>query len=273
MNEIELLFTDILNCPRHQLYLDRDITLDILKRRILAVALSRRFTGEPIQYILGKADFMGLSFWINPSVFIPRPETEILVETVIKYVRPLTSLSARPLDILDIGTGSGCIAIALAKFLGEANIVAIDISKAALEVAESNSRLNSTSDKIEFIHMDIFDLKYRLSGNRKFDIIVSNPPYIPSDKIKDLPKEVRFEPRLALDGGREGLCFHRRIIKDCHPLLRDNGLLVMEIGSGQYERMKKMFKDSGNLEIIDIIKDYSDIDRVVVGRLRQSQFS
>jgi release factor glutamine methyltransferase len=273
MNEIELLFTDILNCKRHDLYLNKYISLDKEKRRFLNQALMRRFNGEPIQYILGKAEFMGLEFKVNKDVFIPRPETEILVEAVINCVSPLarSCLPAGrcpvcPLKILEIGTGSGCIAISLAKFL-QVNVIATDISNLALEVAKQNALLHNVDNKIKFIQGDLFTI-YDLRITN-YDTIVSNPPYIPSIDMKDLPLEVRNEPVLALDGGKDGIDIYRRIIKECPRYLKDNGYLIMEIGFGQCQTLKNIFKNSGKLEIIDIVRDYNNIERVIVAQKKK----
>ena len=271
MNEIELLFTDILNCKRHDLYLNKYISLDKQKRRFLNRALMRRFNGEPIQYILGKAEFMGLEFKVNKDVFIPRPETEILVEAVINCVSPLarSCLPAGrcpvcPLKILEIGTGSGCIAISLAKFL-RVNVTATDISNLALEVAKQNALLNNV--EINLLKSDLF-MSCEL-GVGSSEIIVSNPPYIPSTDMKDLPLEVRNEPVFALDGGKDGIDIYRRIIKECPRYLKDYGYLIMEIGFGQCQTLKNIFKNSGKLEIIDIVRDYNNIERVIVAQKKK----
>jgi len=259
MNEAELLFTDILNCNRLSLYLNKAAYLDKACASLISKALKRRIQGEPIQYILGKTEFMGLEFRVSPEVFIPRPETEILVETVIKLVHRLQS-TVHSYNIVDLGTGSGCVAISLAKFLPNTKISALDISHPALEVAKENARLNKV--EINFIQSDLFNtVDCRLST---VDLIVANPPYIPTKEILALQPEVRYEPRLALDGGKDGLDFYRRIIKEVPRFLRKGGLLVMEMGFGQGPEIKNIFQKAGNLEIIELVKDYNDIERVIV---------
>ncbi len=265
MSEIELLFTEILNCSRAELYLD-NIELDNQKKNVLDNALLKRSRGEPLQYILGKTEFFGLSIRVNPGVFIPRPETEILVETVIKQMSDLRS-QISDINILDIGTGSGCIAISLAKFLSNVSITATDISLKALEMARDNARENNVADKIKFIHSDLFT-RYEVRGT-KYEIIVSNPPYIATEDINALPIEVQHEPEIALDGGRDGLLFYGKIIKDAPRYLKAEGYLIMEIGFGKSSDIRKMFKNSKRLEIIDMVKDYNNIDRVIVARLKR----
>ncbi|MFA5119127.1 MAG: peptide chain release factor N(5)-glutamine methyltransferase [Candidatus Omnitrophota bacterium] len=257
MNEAELLFSSVLRCSRHSLYLDKDKVLEAGVLRKVAGVLKRRVTGEPLQYILGEADFMGYVLNVNADVLIPRPETEILVDTAQKAAR-LTGYRY----ILDIGTGSGCIAVSLAKALAHAVIDAVDISSQALRVASVNAAEHNVT--VNFIESDLFSSAC-LAG-RHFDIIVSNPPYIPTDEIQRLQAEIRCEPFVALDGGADGLDLYRRIIADAPDYLRTHGLLIMEMGYGQCAAIKNILQNSGKFEIIEIVKDYAHIDRVVVAR-------
>ena len=258
MNETELLFTQILNCSRSDLYLNKEIRLSREKSLRISAALKRRLSREPIQYILGNTEFMGLEFLVSKDVFIPRPETEILVETVLKLVQS-SGFRVKSL-ILDLGTGSGCIAVSLAKFLPAAKVTALDISDKALKIARKNARLNNV--KVEFMKQDLTDNRQPATGN--FDIIVSNPPYIPGPGIDGLQPEVRHEPRIALDGGRDGLEFYRKIIKCAPRYLKKYGYLVMEVGFGQRGSIEDIIRLSGRLKIKEVIKDYSGIDRIVV---------
>jgi release factor glutamine methyltransferase len=215
---------------------------------------------------------MGLEFKVTPCVFIPRPETELLVEKVIELVTRVQGYKGASLKILDIGTGSGCIAVSLAKLVPQAKIDAVDISEQALKIAKENARLNKI--KVNFFQSDLFttyDLPCLPAGRRltTYDIIVSNPPYVVASEINNLQAEVRQEPRLALDGGRDGLDFYRRIIVTAWRYLRKGGLLVLEIGFGQKEEIKNIFQKSAKFEIIEITKDYNNIDRVVVAKLKQ----
>lgn len=257
MNETELLFTKALNCSRNSLYLREGVVLDREKQLFISSVLKRRIKGEPIQYILGETEFMGLLFKVTPDVLIPRPETEILVETVLKY---------NPKKILELGTGSGCIAVSLAKFIPAAEIVVLDISQKALNVAEENAHLNNVSDKISFLKSDLFT-NYDLPITN-YDLIVSNPPYIPSSEISGLAPEIQFEPRVALDGGKDGFGFYRKIIKSAPLYLKKSGYLILEMGFGQSAEIRKFLQNSLNFEIIEVVKDYNNIDRVMVARNR-----
>lgn len=268
MNETELLFSEILNCDRLSLYQNKNLPLGRDKSWLIASALKRRMSGEPIQYILGKAEFMGLEFKVDENVLIPRPETEILVEKVIDLVH---SSSRQVIDgqakfmvqsILDIGTGSGCIAVSLAKFIPNASITAVDISEKAIEAAKQNALLNNV--KINFLVSDLFsNNELRAMG---YELIVSNPPYILGAEIESLQPEVRREPRIALDGGRDGLDFYRRIISSAPVYLKTRGFLIMEIGFNQRKKIENIFQKSGNFEIIEFIKDYNNLDRIILAR-------
>lgn len=276
MNETELLFTDVLDCSRIELYLNKDKKIDKDKLFFISSALKRRITGEPIQYILGKAEFMGLEFKVTADVLIPRQETEILVETAVKYVSSfrsqVSSFTGRQAGfrVMDLGTGSGCIAVSLAKLLPDVEITAIDISSKAIEIAEYNAGLNSVSEKIKFINSDLFPI-LGVYGSMRYDIIMANPPYVPSDEIGILQPEIKYEPRIALDGGSDGLNFYQRIISGAAVFLEKRGLLIMEMGFGQKEKIENIFLKSGKYEIIEIIKDYSGIDRVIVARVLKAK--
>jgi release factor glutamine methyltransferase len=265
MNEAELLFTEVINCSRQELYNKQGRVLDDRHKEFISRALKRRIAGEPIQYILGKAHFMGLEFKVNPFVLIPRPETEILVEAVVKYTRDIKP--ALPgLRILDVGTGSGNIAVSLLKFIVNARVSAVDICEEALAVARDNALLNGAADRIDFICSDLFaDTRLLTAG---YDIIVSNPPYIPTREIAGLQIEVQYEPNSALDGGEDGLEFYRRIINGSPDLIKENGILALEIGFGQREPVKGIFVKSGKFDIIDVVKDYSGIERVIIAGKR-----
>ncbi len=263
MNEAELLFTQILSCSRAELYLDRSRRLKRKEASFLACALRRRFYGQPLQYILGKTAFMGFEFRVTADVFIPRPETEILVETALNIGNRLKVIGER-LKILDLGTGSGNIAIALAKSLPHCEIIGIDISSKALEIAQDNARLNNV-DNVKFIQGDLFSPStFHLSP---FTLIVSNPPYIPSAEIENLQPELSYEPRIALDGGVDGLDFYRRIVLKASAYLNRGGFLIMEMGYNQCAQIRMLLNSSG-FEVIEVVKDYSDIDRVIVAQCK-----
>jgi release factor glutamine methyltransferase len=274
MNETELLFTEMLNCDRASLYLEGKRKLDQPVLFLISQALRRRINGEPIQYILGKTEFMGLEFKVNPDVLIPRPETEILVETVIKQVSAIScklkavSCEPRKFNILEIGTGSGCIAISLAKFMPQAKFFATDISRKALDIARQNARLNNVTDRIKFIHSDLF-AGQRVNRLTSYDIIVSNPPYIHRQEIKRLAAEIQYEPVSALDGGRDGLDFYRRIIHQAPGFLKKEGLLILEMGFDQRKSIEKIFDLSGKFKVKEVIKDYNNIERVIVAQIKE----
>lgn len=218
-------------------------------------ATERRANGESVDNIFGFTEFYGLTFDVNKKVLTPRMETEILVEQVLKAERNFKNPT-----ILDLGTGSGAIAISIAKNC-DATVTAIDVSKMALATAEANAKKNDV--KIEFLHSNLFD---GLKRKRKFDIIVSNPPYIPTKEIEKLDKNVReCDPVLALDGGEDGLDFYREIISKAPDRLNNGGLLFFEVGKGQAQDVKKLLKESG-FEEIKIIKDYNKIERVICGK-------
>ncbi len=268
MTETELLFTEVLNCNRLSLYLNKDTFLDKAKSSLISGTLKRRACGEPLHYILGKIEFMGLEFQINSDVLIPRPETEIVVETAMKIVCRFAGLPVCRFKILDIGTGSGCIAVSLAKFLSHADITATDISFAALEVAKQNSIQNNV--KVNFIESDLF-ANHELQITN-YDLIVSNPPYIKTEEIDELQPELSFEPRVALDGGNDGLDFYRRIIDKAPRYLKEGAFLIMEIGFDQRIAIENIFQNSGSFKAIEVIKDYSGIDRVIIAQ-RSCQMS
>lgn len=253
MTEAELLFTEILNCDKTSLLTRRNELLGVKKSLQVSLALKRRISGEPLQYILGFTEFMGFEFRVNKNVLIPRPETEILVETAVRL---------QPENILDLGTGSGCIAVSILKLLPSARVSAIDISQEALDVARENALSNKVEDRIKFIKSDLFT-DYRLPIS-DYDMIISNPPYIPSDEIGKLQPEIKFEPRIALDGGPDGLDFYRRLADKAANYLRNGGFLIMEMGFGQVEAIKNIFQKCKEFKIIEVAKDYNNIDRIMV---------
>ena len=257
MTEEEIFLTSILNCSRAHLY-TQDISLDAQKYKRLLQCLSLRSQGFPLQYILGEVEFFGLVFKVDKRVFIPRPETEILVETAINKAKN----KKKELKVLELGTGSGCIAISLAKFLPSAQVTAADISSDALDVARENARLNKVDGKIEFILSDLFA---GTSLSLCYDILIFNPPYICSQDIGHLQRELGFEPRIALDGGSDGLDFYRRIIREAPRFLKKDGLLLLEIGFGQRDGIARLVRRQAQLlKLQEVIKDYSGIERIII---------
>lgn len=220
--------------------------------------VERRVKREPLQYILGSWDFMGLEFKVSPHTLIPRQDTEVLVECVMKELHD-------GMRILDLCTGTGCILISLLKYSNDCAGTGIDISEDAVKLARENAdRLLGDAVDVTFLAGDLYTPLSRESEG--FDIIVSNPPYIPSGVIDTLAPEVRdYEPQLALDGGNDGLDIIRRILDEAFAYLIPGGALFMEIGFDQGETVKKIFEESG-LTDVRIIRDYAQLDRIVTGR-------
>lgn len=221
--------------------------------------VTRRQTGEPIQYITGSSEFFGLPFSVGPGVLIPRPETEHLVEEVIRLVRQFGQM---PMHIADIGTGSGIIAVALAHALPQVQVSAIDSSAQALAIAFENARHHHLEDRIQFLEGDLL----APLADQRFSIIASNPPYIPLQDRDSLSIEVRdHEPHTALFAGDDGLAIYNRLIPEARDLLAPGGWLVMEIGYGQQPAIEQLLQASGYNEI-HFVPDYQGIPRVAVGR-------
>lgn len=253
--DAEMLLGHLLGVSRAELYIyEGEIGQGIIDR--FNSLADRRANGEPLQYIIGSTEFMGIEFIVTPDALIPRPETELLVEEAIKAAKAFKS----PF-ILDLGTGSGNIAISLTKFLSDCKIIASDVSEEALFIAKKNAVLNRAQDKIEFKSGDLFNSL----TSYKFDIIISNPPYVAGPEFKGLQREIGFEPRAALDGGMDGLDFYRRIIKEAVAFLSNGGRLLLEIGFGQAGSIKSLFENA-YYKNISFIEDYNGIKRVAIGQ-------
>jgi release factor glutamine methyltransferase len=217
--------------------------------------VARRQAGEPVAYIIGQKEFWSLPFEVNNNVLIPRPETEILVEAILKVY---SGTGCNHLMILEVGTGSGAISVALASELEDARIVATDISREALSVALRNARKNSVEHRISFRWGSLFE-----PVSEKFDIIVSNPPYISEEEFDRLPWGVRgFEPKVALLAGMGGTAVHRDIIWQGAFHLKEEGRLFVEIGTDQKDRVQEMLKESSLYNDVAFIRDYAGVDRV-----------
>ncbi len=254
----ELLLTDILNCKRLDLYLlyDRPLKNDELNK--YREYLKRRIKREPLQYIIGHVEFYGLKFMVNPSVLIPRQETELLVEYAIKQAE----ISKR-IKILDIGVGSGNISIALLKNLPDSFVLGIDISEDALTLSEFNAKQNIVEDRLELKKFDIQKDDPATLG--KFDLIISNPPYISLEDFESLEPELNvYEPAVALTDYSNGYSFYERIILVSKQILNSNGKLFFELGEGHHQKVADMLKLNGFTKI-NIYKDYSNIERIISG--------
>ena len=254
----ELLLAHILKCKRLQLYLSYDRPLKEDEIILYRELLKRRCKFEPLQYITGSTEFYGLEFKVTPAVLIPRPETELLVETIVSNYR-----EKEIIKILDIGTGSGNISITLAKLLPEASIVAIDISEEALTIARENANHNFAADRIQFLCHDI--LSDALIKDNDFDIIVSNPPYVTLKDFQRLDNELKdHEPTIALTDQSDGLSFYRAITSKAGFYLKNAGEVYFEIGHCHSQQVKELLV-SNNFGNIHIIKDFQNIDRVIIG--------
>ena len=254
----ELLLAAILQCKRLDLYLMYDKPLSEAELNKYRAYLKRRGEFEPLQYITGSVEFYGLEFKISPSVLIPRPETEILVETLIASVN-----SKDEINILDIGTGCGNIGIAVAINLPNVNITAIDISKEAIAIAETNTAKYELQNRINYLCIDILIADPEQFSN--FDIIVSNPPYVSKSEYMRLQEEIKYyEPETAITDISNGLTFYKVITPLAKRILNKNGKLFFELGHGQSEQVKRILEENGFIEI-SIMKDYGKIDRVISG--------
>ena len=255
--DAEILLAHVLGCRRLTLYVEPEKILppeSILRFNEL---INRRLEKIPVAYLTGVKEFMGLKFAVNEKVLIPRPETEILTELVGEYLRGL----GKEVIFADLGAGSGAICISILKFVKSARAAAVDISAAAVEVAKFNAEKFHVDDRIEFYCGDLF---LPLEG-KKFNAIVSNPPYIPTNELETLQTEVKKEPRLALDGGEDGLNFYRRIISDAPKFLVDGGFLAVEVGINQAAAVKTLMERENFIDV-KIFKDLSGTERVVIGR-------
>ncbi len=234
-----------------------DKTVDAKHLQEFEQKINRLELGEPVQYIVGECEFMSLMFEVNPATLIPRSDTEVLVEEVAKRCSADTSVK-----IAEVGSGSGCIAISLARILPDSQVISVDISKTAIGTAKRNAKRCGVSNRVEFVWADI--KKGFPKTFEDADVIVSNPPYIPGKEVLTLDKKVRdFEPRTALDGGEDGLDFYRIITRNAP--LKKNGLLAFEVGMGQADAVKTLMTENGYSEI-QIINDLSGIERVVIGK-------
>jgi release factor glutamine methyltransferase len=256
----ELLLASILHCKRLDLYLKFDQPLKEEEIKIYRDYISRRGKFEPLQYITGSVEFYGLGFKVNKSVLIPRPETEILVETIINDFKEKENIY-----ILDIGTGSGNIAISLAKNLPNAKVSTIDNSLEALDVAKENAKLNFVEEQIDFINDSI--MSENNYSEKKYDVVVSNPPYISLEEFPKLQPELKvYEPRIALTDEGDGLTFFKMISSKTKDILKEKGKLFFEVGKDQYRQVEEIMREN-NFRNITIKKDYLNIERVIYGEI------
>ncbi len=261
----EVLLAYQLTINRVKLYLNLEQPLNEQEVSGYRELIRRRIQREPLQYITKVQEFWSLDFIVDPRVLIPRPETELLVEQAIKHIHNASLVTDHPFRILDLGTGSGALAVTLAKEIPNAIIVATDISQEAIDLACVNAEKHQVSDQIEFL---LGDLWQPLNNqDLTFDIIVSNPPYVSMEEYKDLQAEVRdYEPRIALNGREGGMYYIRKIIKGCRAFLNSGGCLMLEMAPAQTEQALELIKETKIFKEKIRIKDYSHRFRVVCAK-------
>jgi release factor glutamine methyltransferase len=261
--QTELLLAHLLKQPRMRLYLEFERVLTPAEVDGLREFIKRRGQREPLQHIVGSTSFCGFEIVVNRDVLIPRPETEVLAERGWTFLNQLSTLNAQPSTVLDFGTGSGCLAIALASKCPAAEVYAIDISPEALALARQNAARHGVAERIRFLQGDGFAAA---PEGAQFDLIISNPPYIPSGEIVSLQPEVRdHDPRRALDGGADGLDYGRRLAAESPRFLKPLGRLMLEFGDGQAESLRQAFQEQKWI-VEAIEQDYNHQPRIMVAR-------
>lgn len=267
MTEDEIILTHVLQCSRSDLYLRKPQLSPEQVDQIKCVR-DRLAQGEPLQYILGECEFFGLPFKVDARVLIPRPETELLVEEVVKYLRS-PNHGKEQLCVLDIGTGSGNIPVSLVKHCPGIRAISIDLSNEALVLARENATQNTVLGEIEFIHADVFKwLGPTNPYHQHFSAVVSNPPYVTTDEMAKLPRDVKREPAAALHGGRDGLRFYEHIISNVRHVLKPGGWLFFEIGYSQGKSLENLLTRQGSFVNIGTSQDFNQRDRIVKAQLK-----
>lgn len=253
----ELILSDILKLQKEKLIINSDHTVSEKVINNFNKLILRRTKKEPIAYILNKREFWSKDFFVNQNTLIPRPETELLCEQLIKIFK------GKSINFLDIGTGTGCILLTILSEISEAKGIGLDISKKAIDVARRNSKNLNLTSRAKFFTRSLEEIY-----GYKFDLVVSNPPYIKSIDLKNLQEDVRkFEPKIALDGGKEGLDVIKKVIYKSKTILKKLGLLALEIGHGQHYKVSQILKKQGFKEEL-LIRDYRNNVRCIVARLK-----
>ena len=259
--EAEILLSYFLEMSRSEIYLNSDRVLKDVEKAQLEKKIQKRIEKIPLQYINKHQEFMGMDFLVEKGVLIPRPETEILVEEVIRKLK-----NYKCSRVADLGTGTGIIAVSIAKFIEDVIIYATDISKKSLQIALKNTQKHGCKDKIIFLQGDLFEPFIGIIKKNSLDGIISNPPYIDSHDFESLPPEIKDnEPKVALSGGIDGLDYYRKIIKKSPQYLKKNGFMALEVGFDQSKIVKELIIKENNFnQNIEITKDYLGIERVVI---------
>lgn len=261
----EMLLAHVLGVPRIRLYMDYERVVGPAELAAYRELVRRAAEQEPIAYLTGRAPFFSLELEVNPSVLIPRPETETLVEHAVELCR--LGRVATPPRVLDLGTGSGAIALAVASRLKSATVVASDVSPQAVAVAKRNAERLGLSDRVVFLIGDLFDALEGTPEVRPFDLVLSNPPYIPTGDLAGLDRSVRdYEPGLALDGGADGMAFHRRILQACELRLTAGGWVLLEMQYDQGPALRSLAGAMPFLTDVRVVKDNAGHDRVLMAR-------
>ncbi|HCL91124.1 MAG TPA: peptide chain release factor N(5)-glutamine methyltransferase [Candidatus Atribacteria bacterium] len=262
--EAEILLSYFLEMSRSEIYLNSDRVLKDKEKTQLEKKIQKRIEKIPLQYITKHQEFMGMDFLVEKGVLIPRPETEILVEELIRKLKNYKCSNS--LRVTDLGTGTGIIAVSIAKFIEDVIIYATDISKKSLQIALKNAQKHGCKDKIIFLQGDLFEPFMGKIKKNSLDGIVSNPPYIDSHDFESLPPEIKDnEPKVALSGGIDGLDYYRKIIKKSPQYLKKNGFMALEVGFNQSKIVKELIIKENNFnQNIEITKDYLGIERVVI---------
>ena len=262
--QTELLLAHLLKQPRMRLYLEFERVLAPAEVDGLREFVRRRGLREPLQHIVGSTSFCGLEIAVSRDVLIPRPETELLAERGWTFLAELSTSNSQPSTALDFGTGSGCLAIALAHKCPAAEVAATDISVEALALARQNAARHGLAERIRFLHGDGFAA---VPAGMRFDLIISNPPYIPSGEIASLQPEVRdYDPHRALDGGSDGLDYARRLASEGGPFLKPHGRLLLEFGDGQADSLREILQQQ--MWVVEaVVEDYTHRPRIMVARL------
>ena len=259
--DAEYILAHILGCQRQDLLIYPDRVVKEDEAAQFNACIERRGRREPLQYIIGEVGFRGLLFKVNKDVLIPRPETELLVDEVVK------SVTKKDATILDLCTGSGCIAVCIARELIDSKVYAVDISEGALAAAGENAARHGVGERITFLSGDLFGAISSLNLKGMIDVIVSNPPYVSAEEMQELQPEIRdYEPASALYGGKDGLDFYRRIIRESPYYLAAGGYIVMEMGYGQAGRIKELIESENKFINIEITKDMAGIGRTISAR-------